>query len=192
MFEDFEDGITEFANYTLMKKAETYEVRVYEPSTWACVEMLDVKNNGKDKAKKHLKQKLGLLLGLMDYVTGNNSMDVELGMTAPMTSVGEDLGDGVMKGKICYYLPSQHQLNPPLPRNEIIFIERRPQLKVAARTFGGWRMDMAKWEEQKAALKADLQEAGEDVVDFNIFYGAIYNPPTQMEDRRNEVWYEMA
>ncbi|ROT78435.1 Heme-binding protein 2 [Penaeus vannamei] len=81
-------------------------------------------------------------------------------MTAPVTMMEEPLDGDANRYQMCFYIPAAHQLEPPKPTDPNVYIEVRPRLTVAARTFGGWVSKMREWVTRKDDLERDLKAAG--------------------------------
>ncbi|XP_068244093.1 heme-binding protein 2-like [Palaemon carinicauda] len=176
----FEVG--EIAPYTIVKEAKNYEIRSYAPANWVCRDHTGDNFRNRDQAMS--------FFDLFDYITGQNSAETDIKMTAPVTVHTQNNFDaqGNSQYKMCFYLPAIHQANPPSPKNSAVYIENRPALILAARRFGGFVKGQRDWNEHKEALKADMKADNELDFDFDNFYGASYDSPYTFKDRRNEVW----
>ncbi|XP_037795634.1 heme-binding protein 2-like [Penaeus monodon] len=168
----------EIAPYTVIKDAGSYELRVYESAKWVC----------HDEMRMRPKMYTSFMK-LFGYITGENEMGYTINMTAPVTMMEEPVDDVSNKYQMCFYIPAAHQLEPPMPTDTEVYIEVRPRLTVATRTFGGWMRKMRDWVTQKNALEQDLKAAAEQGVDYTRFYGAGYDSPMKYKNRRNEVWF---
>ncbi|KAK3866194.1 hypothetical protein Pcinc_028255 [Petrolisthes cinctipes] len=190
-----DDGPREMANYTLIKATETYEIRDYGPITWACCEKMMppmeemMKNMKKDK-KKMMKEKMKPFKELFEYMKGKNSMDMDMGMTAPVRKGMEEMEDG-MKVEVCVYVPAAHQASPPLPVHPDVYVDVRPEYTIAARQVTEMG-NMEKWMEAKVLMKTDLEEAGEEFDDNSMYYSAWYPAQGLEETSRAEFWVELA
>ncbi|XP_045624415.1 heme-binding protein 1 [Procambarus clarkii] len=180
-FGGMDEHPSEVAPYTVIKDAETYEVRVYEQTKWVCSEVI--------VAKPHPKDAMKMFWALYHYISGENSKGLEMNMTAPVTLLDEEYEGSQKRCQTCFYLPAAHQQDPPMPSDQSVYIEDRPRLRLAARTFGGLVMTLSEWEAERKKLIADLQKHGEETVDTSRHYGAMYDPPMKKLNRRNEVWY---
>ncbi|XP_045128263.1 heme-binding protein 2-like isoform X1 [Portunus trituberculatus] len=172
----------EFAPYEMISDEGTYEVREYEPATWAC------SVRGKIKSKREM---MMMFVRLIQYINGENSLGEELAMTGPMTMYKEmsEL-TGIKKIEMCYYLPTRHQTSPPTPTVEDVVINRKDTMKVAVRSFLGKKLSMEDWEIQKFMLQKDLKQAGVKVVNYENCFGTMYYDP-EREEYVTEIWYEM-
>ena len=136
---------------------------------------------------------------LADYIFGNNTVQQEIAMTAPvqqqsnekiaMTApVQQQEGDGVWK--VSFVMPSQYSMDElPKPNNKIVILKEIPLKQVVAITFSGTNSDenMKKHEKQLIAYaeSKNLSVAGTSKY-------AFYNPPwTLPHIRRNEVLIEI-
>ncbi|KAG7161541.1 Heme-binding protein 2-like 2 [Homarus americanus] len=120
----------------------------------------------------------------------SDSKDLEMNMTSPVSFFHETYEETMMRCQLCFYLPADYQEDPPEPTQDDVYIENRPMHTLAARMFDGYMLGMAEFEQHKLALQADLKLAGdEEGIDFSQFYGAVYDPPMKMKNRRNEVWF---
>lgn len=54
-------------------------------------------------------------------------------MTGPITTYKEKTPEGSMRMQMCYYVPSEHQANPPQSTVEGVTVLRKGTMKVAAR-----------------------------------------------------------
>ncbi|XP_071551218.1 heme-binding protein 2-like [Panulirus ornatus] len=173
----------EMAPYTVIKNAETYQVRVYPPTKWACAQT----NKSEDK-----KEGMRMFMALFDYIDGMNDMEMEINMTVPVSMRKDKKGaDGTKWCQMCFYIPSALQETTPQPQGDRVFIQERPRMMFATRTFGGYMMRMKQWKAEKVILQEDLKMAEEPGVDFSSTYWAVYDPPMKTTNRRNEVWFPM-
>ncbi|KAK4327402.1 hypothetical protein Pmani_002068 [Petrolisthes manimaculis] len=192
---DDDDGPREMANYTLIKATQTYEVRDYGNITWACCEkmmppMEVMMKNVKNDKKKMKKEKMKPFKELFEYMKGKNSMDMDMGMTAPVRKGMQETEDG-MKAEVCVYIPAAQQASPPLPVHPDVYVDVRPEYTIAARRVTKLG-NMDKWREAKVLMMTDLEEAGEEFVDNLIYYGVWYPAQSWEEASRTELWMELA
>merc|ERR1712107_352426 len=80
----------------------------------------------------------------------------EIEMTTPVLSTLTPTEDGMMKNKMCFYLDSSAQDNPPTPETSDVFIERNKPLIVAVYEFGGYAMTDDVWEAEAAIFAQRL------------------------------------
>ncbi|XP_042235057.1 heme-binding protein 2-like [Homarus americanus] len=177
-----QDKFHETAPYTVIKDAETYQLREYAPANWVCTHIIKKQPRPKDMMK--------MFWSLFQYITDENSQNLEMNMTSPVSFFHETYEETMMRCQLCFYLPADYQEDPPEPTQDDVYIENRPMHTLAARMFDGYMLGMAEFEQHKLALQADLKLAGdEEGIDFSQFYGAVYDPPMKMKNRRNEVWF---
>ncbi|XP_069987726.1 heme-binding protein 1-like [Penaeus vannamei] len=176
-----ENGI---APYKLLKQGNGYEERLYPELRWVCHDVIqrqarpDIYTNS--------------FLALYGYLNGANAEGKRLPMTAPVTMEVRRVTEDLQRFQMCFYLPPALQPpapSPPAPTNRGSRIITRPSMVVVTRQFGGRPETPTQWGSEAMALRAVLEGAGEKGVDFSSFVGAVYNPPTHVSDRRNEVWF---
>lgn len=63
-----------------------------------------------------------------------NHAGAALKMTGPITTHKERSPEGGMKMQMCFYIPSEHQANPPQPTMESVIIHKKDKMKVAVRS----------------------------------------------------------
>merc|ERR1712107_815398 len=105
----------------------SYEIREYPSVNWACTE-LTYKQEDNDYVKE-------------DENTSEWSVFLQMQM---------------MKNKMCFYLDSSAQDNPPAPETSDVFIERNKPLIVAVYEFGGYAMTDDVWEAEAAIFAQRL------------------------------------
>ncbi|TSK58157.1 Heme-binding protein 2 [Bagarius yarrelli] len=174
-----------FGNYENPKftpqksKGDDYEVRTYHTTQWLSTTV------------SNMEQEEALSTGfrrLFKYIQGNNEKQMKVDMTSPVTCLinpGEE-PSSESACTVSFYLPEEHQAEPPKPSIPEIFFENRKEFTVFVRTFGGFANSQNTREEvQKLAesLKRDgikFKEAP--------FYRVGYDSPFKLVNRRNEVW----
>ncbi|XP_072016423.1 heme-binding protein 2-like [Amphiura filiformis] len=166
--------------YTVIKEAEGYEERDYDPSTWVTtspVKTMKMKDGGSD----HFWQ-------LFNYIQGKNNKEQKIEMTVPVLRKVIAGGGPACEGSIdmSFYVPPEFQDDPPTPNDANVSISRLPAQKVIARTFPGFAKDDKYLEE--AQTLAQLID-GKYNVHEEYFYTAGYDSPWKMFNRRNEVWF---
>ncbi|KFP18402.1 Heme-binding protein 1, partial [Egretta garzetta] len=156
----------------------SYEERAYEGGQFAVVEV-----SGKpfDEASKEG------VLKLLKYVGGTNDKGAGMGMTAPsITALPAEDGSLQQKVKVCLWIPSQFQANPPCPSNESVKIEERQGMTIYSTQFGGYAQEVD-YVNYAAKLKSALGSETTYRKDFYFCNG--YDPPMKPYGRRNEVWF---
>ncbi|XP_050734617.1 heme-binding protein 2-like [Eriocheir sinensis] len=175
-------AVKEMAPHKVVSAGVDYEVREYEAAAWACTEQ-----EGSTQMKEKL---MKMFVALAQYLQGENSLGVDLKMAGPVTTYKEKSQEGGLRMQMCFYVPSEHQANPPEPTVEGVTVIRKGKMKVAARAFVAVEKSMEEWEAGKLALQKALTDDGVKNINFDNYYGAMYKPPG-MKERVTEVWYEM-
>ena len=121
---------------------------------------------------------------LANFIFGENSLDAEIAMTAPVET-RED-ADGYM----AFTMPSEYGLEDlPAPLDDSVSLHEVPPRRMAALSFGGWATD-GKVERMTVELFATLEENGIETVGPPALNQ--YNPPWTLPwMRRNEVVVEV-
>ncbi|KAK9531551.1 hypothetical protein VZT92_010970 [Zoarces viviparus] len=161
------------------KQDQDYEIRTYHATNWVSTTLSGMQwdaamNTGFRK--------------LFSYIQGNNHNKVKVEMTAPVTC-RVDPGAGPAcesQFTVSFYVPEEHQDNPPEPSDPEVFLENRKEFTAYVRTFGGFSNENLKREELLKLMES-LQRDGVQYVD-KPFYAAGYDSPFKLMNRRNEVW----
>ena len=128
---------------------------------------------------------------LFNYIDGANEADSKISMTAPV-SMRILPGEGPnceSNFTMSFYIPSDLQGAPPQPTGEGVFIEERGEVQVVARRFGGFPTDIT-YSSEAATLYELAMEEGMVVKDIPL-WTAVYDGPSVIINRRNEVWLEI-
>lgn len=138
---------------------------------------------------------------LFDYITGDNSGQEKIAMTAPVQQSKiqeedvrfnrtESLGDGA-GWKVSFMLPSSYSFNDaPVPEDDRIKIRVVPEKLVAAIRYSG-RWTTKNFDKYESRLMAALSEA--NIEPLGVPETAFYNPPFMPPFmRRNEILIEVA
>ncbi|XP_020634102.1 heme-binding protein 2 isoform X1 [Pogona vitticeps] len=163
----------------LPNQASDYEIRQYEPAKWVCTSIKTVDwdsaiNTGFTK--------------LFNYIKGKNEKGVKIDMTAPVTCYVQPGAGPFCESTtiVSFYVPSQHQANPPKPTEADVFIETRPAITVFVRSFGGFA-NAKRNQEEILALVESLKRDGKAFQE-KVYYSAGYDSPFKLLNRHNEVW----
>jgi len=162
-------------NYEVVNSKGTIEIRRYEPMIIAEVQM---DGQRKDAIGD------GFRL-LADYIFGNNKVNQEIAMTAPVQQ--QSLGDA---WQVSFVMPSEYSMTVlPKPVNERVILKSIPAKEFVAITFSGTNLDEnVKKHEQKLM---EYVKANNLSVTGSPKY-AFYNPPWTLPPmRRNEVMIEL-
>jgi len=160
----------EEANYEVVKKNETYEIRKY--SDRLAIET-EISNQGSSFRK------------LFNYISGDNENNEEIKMTTPVTQV-EKKGSMTMQ----FYLPSRfNKDNIPSPSNSDIKILNIKGGYYAVITYSGRASDK-NFIKYKNILEKELIK--NDIPILSPPIKATYNSPfTLPMNRRNEAMFEI-
>merc|ERR1711892_1098583 len=128
---------------------------------------------------------------LFNYIDGTNDMETKIPMTAPVTlRIFPGEGPNCESNfTMSFYIPSDMQVAPPQPTDELLYVEERPEFTVIARRFGGFPGDLD-FGAEAATLYGLAVEEG--LVPKEVpLWTATYSGPSVIINRRNEVWLEI-
>jgi|SRR6056300_1437820 len=161
---------TEGHKYTVIKDFGDFEIREYEPAVFSYVVMDSA--TYKDVSSQGFRQLAG-------YIFGGNEKQQSIAMTTPVEMTMSD--SMVMKFRV----PDNMEMDSlPKPNNPNIQFEQQGKKTVAAIRFDGWTSD-AKIKKYTDKLKASLDSNSISYHGEFSFLG--YNPPYQVNNRRNEI-----
>ena len=119
---------------------------------------------------------------LANYIFGGNKDNAQMGMTSPVIYSMEN------NSSFSFLMPSNWENNLPQPNSEDIFFSSIDNQCVAILTFGGYAKS-AKCKNKHQKLHQKLTDLG---IDHNDDYTiAVYQPPFQFINRKNEIWIEV-
>jgi SOUL heme-binding protein len=172
------DGDVEYRRYASYIIAET---EIFDVDDWN-----DASNEGFKR--------------LFDYITGDNSGQEKIAMTAPVQqskiqaedvrfNQAEPLGDGA-GWKVSFMLPSSYSLDAaPAPEDDRIKIRLVPEKLVAAVRYSG-RWTTRNFDKHESRLMTALSKA--NIETLGVPEAAFYNPPfVPPFMRRNEIMVEV-
>lgn len=182
----------EHPDYQVIQASGDIEVRQYEPVIIAEVE---VTGDRKDSINN------GFRL-LADYIFGNNTIDQDISMTAPVTQQAQEQNTKIAmtapvqqkangnRWKISFIMPSEHSLESlPTPNNDVVKIKHVAAKKMVAIKFSGTSSDNNILKHEKQLL--EFVDSNSLNVSGTPQY-AFYNPPFTLPFlRRNEVMLEI-
>lgn len=160
-------------------KAQDYETRTYEPTNWISTTLTGMQHDA--AMSTGFKR-------LFRFIQGNNQNKAKVEMTAPVSCL-VDPGAGPAcetTFTVSFYIPEEHQANPPQPSDADVFLENRKQFTAYVRTYGGFTNEQKSREELLKLLES-LQRDGVPFKDAP-YYIAGYDSPFKLTNRRNEVW----
>ncbi|KAJ8270518.1 hypothetical protein GJAV_G00115870 [Gymnothorax javanicus] len=160
-------------------KSQDYEVRTYLATKWVSTRVTG------------LQYKPAVSTGfrrLFSYIQGSNEPNEKVEMTAPVTCLVEPGAGPACESTftVSFYVPEQHQDDPPKPTDPEVFIEHRKEHTVFVRTYGGFSNEEV-IREQLLQLMKSLQRDGLEFEE-KPYYTAGYDSPFKLINRRNEVW----
>ena len=128
---------------------------------------------------------------MFEYIDGSNDADTKIPMTAPVTfrilpGEGPNCESNYTRS---FYIPSDFQMSPPQPTNELVYVEERPEMMVVAKKFGGFPSELT-WGAEAATLYSLATEKGLVPKDVPL-WTAGYSGHSVIINRRNEVWLEI-
>ncbi|XP_029900026.1 heme-binding protein soul3 [Myripristis murdjan] len=170
--------------FTLIARKEKcgdvlYEKRHYEKGHWACITVRE------DTYEQSICYGF---MRIMRYICQQNSLGEYLGMTLPIvTVVHTDESHSVISHDVtvAYYLPTNHQAQPPQPLDSDIIIEVWPATIVYARAFTGATNEVTIINQLNTMAEV-LDSPGVCVGDSFIVAG--YTNPAH-SNRQNEIWF---
>jgi hypothetical protein len=180
----------EHPKYTVLKKHGGYEIREYDP--FLAAEVV-VRGTQKESLRKGFKV-------LFDYISGNNSSQESVKMTAPVTQQSGEMSERIAmtapvmqeQGEdsylVSFMLPGNYTSDTvPAPLDSSVLIVKKKRKKIAVLRFAGYATE-EKIKIKQARLKEILQMDGYQT--GSSFHLALYNPPwTPPFMRRNEVMF---
>ncbi|XP_023347631.1 heme-binding protein 1 isoform X2 [Eurytemora carolleeae] len=175
-------GESETAPYQVLKEHDGWEEREFPTTKWISTKV--VSKEGVQDSPEHSKA----FRKLFNYIDGQNSQGLKIPMTTPVTEK-IFLSDSGSNFTMSFYIPSNLQNNPPLPKDSTVFIEERAANKVVSKRFGG-RPDDAEYSIQAEELYLLAVRAGLDV-SIIPRWTAGYDAPDVVNNRRNEVWLQI-
>ncbi|XP_071752967.1 heme-binding protein soul3 [Centroberyx gerrardi] len=168
--------------FTLIARKEKcgellYEKRQYEKGHWACITV---------REETYEQSICYGFMRIMKYICQQNSSGDYLGMTLPIvTVVRTNENHSVISHEVtvAYYLPINHQAQPPQPSDSDIVIEVWPATVVYARAFGGATNEVTIINQINAMAEVLDSPAVND-----SFIVAGYTNPAH-SNRQNEMWF---
>ena len=80
-------------------------------------------------------------------------------MTIPVSVEYQQVSDDVHKYTMCFFIGKKHQDAPPMPSEDSVFIQNRPETVIYTRDFG-YYPDTEEFIEEEADVKQLVLEAG--------------------------------
>lgn len=168
---------SEGPRFKVLESKEGYEVRLYENSQW-------VKTRFEEGNLENCSS-TGFWR-LFNYIRGENEGGLKIAMTVPVNSHVDLDDEGNCVGfTVGFYIPTEHQANPPIPKDKAVFHETDEGRVMYAAHFGGFAKEKD-WRENVARLTEALDRDGKGYVK-NKYLTAGHDPPFRLFGRHNEV-----
>jgi hypothetical protein len=133
----------------------------------------------------------GLFMRLFGYISGRNTANKNIPMTAPvLTAYSMDSNPVGSNSKalitMAFYVPRINQDETPKPSSEDVILNNMPEMTVAVARFGGF----AKFSDYARNRDRLIKALGNESISFDTinFSTAGYDAPFKPFSRRNEVW----
>uniref|UniRef100_A0A3Q3DFP9 Heme-binding protein soul3 n=1 Tax=Hippocampus comes TaxID=109280 RepID=A0A3Q3DFP9_HIPCM len=170
--------------FTLLSRKEKcgellFEKRHYEKGHWASITM---------REETYEQSICYGFMRIMRYICQQNSLGDYLGMSLPIVTVvrtDENHSTIAQEVTVAYYLPTNHQAQPPQPHDRDIIIEIWPAAVVYTRPFTGPTNEFT-IVDQINTMAELLESPGMCVNDSFIVAG--YTNPAHSQ-RQNEIWF---
>ncbi|XP_066529500.1 heme-binding protein soul3 [Hoplias malabaricus] len=156
-----------------------YEKRHYEKAHWACI---TVKEDTYEQSICYG------FMRIMKYICQQNSLGTYLGMTIPIVTVvrTDEMHTTLSRMvTIAYYLPINHQAQPPQPNDSEIVIEQWPATIVYTRAFTGATNEITIINEINTM--AELLDSPGICISDSFIVAGYTNPAAA--NRQNEIWF---
>lgn len=170
--------------FTLLSRKEKcgellYEKRQYEKGHWACITMRE------DTYEQSICYGF---MRIMRYICQQNSTGNYLGMTLPIVTVvrtNESHSAVSHDVTVAYFLPAEHQAQPPQPTDSEVVIEIWPATTVYTRSFTGPTNEITIINQINAM--AELLDSPDLCVNDSFIVAGYTNPAHS--HRQNEIWF---
>ncbi|KAL4450088.1 hypothetical protein ABPG77_010757 [Micractinium sp. CCAP 211/92] len=167
--------------YRRKERTDNWEMRRYESGKWIMTNVSDTKY---ELAYTKAATKL------LKYFKGSNSENKTFDVTTPtFASVKlENGGEGTERNyNFSLWLPEEVQRHTPQPTDADLKVVKLPCIDWYIRVFGGFATESTILKEAKGLMDM-LDEEGRDF-DNDIVVVAVYDPPTKLLSRHNEVLF---
>lgn len=173
--------------FDVIKTGIGFEVRKYAKAYWVSA---NITKEGARAENYHKALTEGFAM-LFHYIQGFNLNDTKIDMTAPVhVTTFQHFGEHKDQTLfiVSFFVPLSQQERPIEPCDKRLYINEIDEVTVAVRHFDGFAIHWRKQVEPEfEELARDLTAAHESY-ESAPFMVAIYDPPTKIVDRHNEVW----
>ncbi|XP_046347443.1 heme-binding protein 2-like isoform X2 [Haliotis rufescens] len=165
-------------------KHEGFEERHYEACKWVSTKVMA------------MTYKDGVSAGfwrLFKYISGENEAKQKVEMTAPVaTQVVPGAGPNCESTfTVSFYIPLEHQADPPKPTNPDVFISDWPEINLAVKSFSGFAKE-SDWISKGRELAEDVEKTDlKNKFVKEYYFTAGYDSPFKLFGRHNEVWFKL-
>lgn len=156
-----------------------WEKRHYEKAHWACITIQE----------ETYEQSICYgFMKIMRYICQQNSLGEYLGMTIPIVTVvrtNENQTSLFRDVTVAYYLPPEHQAQPPEAADTDVVIEEWPAIIAYTRAFGGATNEVTIINEIRTM--GEILGLPDDCVRDSFIVAGYTNPAAAV--RHNEIWF---
>ncbi|TRY61358.1 hypothetical protein TCAL_01798 [Tigriopus californicus] len=206
--------------YEVLVENEEYELRKYKPAKYVCnkIENYNVSDDpfkgwqekfddafqARSNIMREIKQsykKSGsrtdekcyyrMFKSLYQYIIGFNAEFMEIDMTSPVVTKRTIKEAGKTEDiEMCFYGGSRFDdRNMPAPKKSELYLKEAEEQYVYVTRFGGYALSFDDWDSHHQELRKAL---GDKKFIQDQYFTVGYDSPYKVEDRRNEVWVEVA
>ncbi|XP_070532466.1 uncharacterized protein [Ptychodera flava] len=174
----------ECPEFEILCAHDKYEVRRYITGTWASTKVRGLTLT-EATSRGYWK--------LRSYIQGANDQGVRIPMTTPvlMTEISRRQSTWAMKDyTVSFFLPKELWDNVPKPTDRKVSIKETKEFIAFVSVFDGFATEPIPY--QKSQDLAKILTENKEPYATGYYYTAVYNRPTVLEDRHNEVWLVLA
>ncbi|KAK9835527.1 hypothetical protein WJX74_002394 [Apatococcus lobatus] len=165
-------------DYEVVKKTSNYELRKFEPTTWATVQA----------PGSYAKASTEGYAELYRYVDGANEEGQKLEGTKPLTLIfkaEDDYSKCEQNHTVAYYLVGKDEESAPKPTDANVKIFSTGEKSAYVKSFSGFATESS----ILSAAKDLSEELSKDGIETSTtFFFALYDGPQILINRHNEVW----
>ena len=160
------------------------EIRRYDETKWVATTVEAQARNSRSSSSSMFNK-------LFDYISGKNSQNKKIAMTAPVTTIFKNAGNNLItldsrcQMSMRFYIPKEFHQNTPQPTGDA-YLQTDAETVVASIRFGGFASMSDNIKYRDILIRALGTEARRyDTVNMMT---AGYDSPFNLIGRRNEVW----
>ncbi|XP_055486226.1 heme-binding protein 2-like [Leucoraja erinacea] len=167
-------GATECFSYVTLCRDTEYESRAYEPSHWIGTQVLPAE------------RRYRAINRLREYFNRKNRPGILIERTSPTLTMYVNVNGVPRETAVFFYLPRRFLSNPPIPRDELVYLSNSPAQSMFVRSAGSIFFNLKRASQE---LFEDLLRQREIFMQ-DRFYLAEYHRPLSILGRRNEIWFQ--